>query len=186
MIARPAGRCRHNGKAERAEIEPLDKGLDHPRRIVGVDMVFQRSRQKRCLRAILALAIALHSDLPMEVEPCHVRSFDTDLGNMRTCAHRPCVRRWKPCSPCKARLQAVIRTIGIACATIKIGPANMAYNIRPFIWIEARARRVPRMRSRAIRRHRRSCQPQEGLVRPWRWKMDEPPLVRPFFEVRDS
>jgi hypothetical protein len=64
MIARAPGRCRHDRKAEPAEIERLDKGLDDARRIVGVDIVFQLSREERCLRTIMALDEAPHGELP--------------------------------------------------------------------------------------------------------------------------
>ena len=42
----------------------------------------------------------------------------------------------------KHGFRLVIRTIGIARATTKIGLANLAYNIRRFIWIKGQARRV--------------------------------------------
>ena len=42
----------------------------------------------------------------------------------------------------KHGFRLVIRTIGISRATTKIGLANLAYNIRRFIWIEGRACRV--------------------------------------------
>jgi hypothetical protein len=33
----------------------------------------------------------------------------------------------------------VVRTIGIARATVKIGLANLAYNIRRLVWLSGRA-----------------------------------------------
>lgn len=38
----------------------------------------------------------------------------------------------------KRRMALVVRTIGIARATAKITLANLAYNLRRFVWIEGR------------------------------------------------
>ena len=38
----------------------------------------------------------------------------------------------------KHRMGLVVRTIGIARATIKIGMANLAYNFRRLVWLEER------------------------------------------------
>lgn len=56
MIARSPCRCRDDCKAKPAEIKHLDKGLDHPRRIVAANIVFQRSRQPQA-KADLGLAV---------------------------------------------------------------------------------------------------------------------------------
>ncbi len=39
----------------------------------------------------------------------------------------------------KARMELFVRTIGIARATMKIGLANLAYNITRYVWHEKRA-----------------------------------------------
>lgn len=44
-----------NRKAERAKIQRFDKCLYHPRRIVRIDIILQRGRQKRSLSAVMAL-----------------------------------------------------------------------------------------------------------------------------------
>ena len=38
----------------------------------------------------------------------------------------------------KHRMGLVVRTIGIARATIKIGMANLVYNLQRFAWLEGR------------------------------------------------
>ncbi len=38
----------------------------------------------------------------------------------------------------KHRMRLIVRTIGIARATIKIGMANLAYNFQRLAWLEGR------------------------------------------------
>ena len=63
MIARPARCSRHNRKAERAKIQRFDERLYDPRRIVRIDVIFQRGWQKRSLSAVMALDKAVHETL---------------------------------------------------------------------------------------------------------------------------
>jgi hypothetical protein len=67
MIARPAGRRRDHRKAERVQVQRFNESLDHPHRIVSVDVILKRRRQKRSLSAIRALDEAMHDHLRSEV-----------------------------------------------------------------------------------------------------------------------
>ena len=61
MIRRPAGRLGSDAvKSQAAQIEFLDKNVDHPNRIVLADPVFQAFRKQRALPAIHPLNEALH------------------------------------------------------------------------------------------------------------------------------
>ena len=63
MIRRPASRLGSNPvKSQLAQIEFLDKNIDHPNRIVLADPVFQAFREQCALSAIRALNEALHPD----------------------------------------------------------------------------------------------------------------------------
>lgn len=63
MVGRAPCRRRRNHEAELTQIEFVDEGVDHPRRVVFVDVVIQATRQERRLTAILTLDEAAHQHL---------------------------------------------------------------------------------------------------------------------------
>ena len=67
----------------------------------------------------------------------------------------------------KGQMGLVVRTIGIARATVKIGLANMAYNMRRAVWLVApAARRRTNLRDRRPERrwHPEGAEYSSGLV----------------------
>ncbi len=65
VIGRPARGLRiDTAKPQAAQIKSLDKGLDHPDRIVLRNKIFKRFRKERDLTAIQTLDKALHHKLP--------------------------------------------------------------------------------------------------------------------------
>ncbi len=61
----------------------------------------------------------------------------TRLANARKSKVRPAVEH--VFGHQKGLTGLVIRTIGLARARLKIGPANLAYNMRRFVWLRQRA-----------------------------------------------
>ena len=65
MIRGPAAGCAVGGiEAQFAQIERLDEGIDHPHRVVFVDVVFQPIREQKPLGAINAIHKSLHVEHP--------------------------------------------------------------------------------------------------------------------------
>ena len=61
MIARPAGGLRGDVEAQLFQIKSIDKGVDHPHRIVCADRLVKTLRKQRRLIAIPALHKPLHA-----------------------------------------------------------------------------------------------------------------------------
>ena len=63
MITWPSRRRGDHRKAKPIQIQRIDEGLDHSHRIIGIDIILQRRRQKRSLSTIRAFDEAMHDDL---------------------------------------------------------------------------------------------------------------------------
>ena len=64
--------------------------------------------------------------------PCHIARGNATRGKARAAVEHVFAAQ-------KRRLGLVIRTVGIARATIKIGLADLAYNLTRFAWLGARS-----------------------------------------------
>src|SRR6185436_20586228 len=65
MIGWPACRCRrHPRKAQAGQVQFVDEDLDHPNRILLVDVILQAMRQQRRLHPVFALNEPMHRQPP--------------------------------------------------------------------------------------------------------------------------
>jgi IS5 family transposase len=64
--------------------------------------------------------------------PAHIRRGNARRGKIRAAVEHVFAAQ-------KQRLRLVIRTIGLARATAKIGLANLAYNLLRFTWLQGRS-----------------------------------------------
>ena len=63
--------------------------------------------------------------------PLNIRRGNATRGKVRSAVEHVFAAQ-------KQRLKLVVRTVGIARATTKIGLANLAYNLQRFAWLESR------------------------------------------------
>jgi hypothetical protein len=64
--------------------------------------------------------------------PAHIKRGNATRGKVRAAVEHVFAAQ-------KQRLRLIIRTIGLARATAKIGLANLAYNLLRFTWLQGRA-----------------------------------------------